>query len=42
MSQIEVSDKVKSVLLGIQSRDEHKTMDSVVRTILFKAGEMEP
>ena len=41
MSQIEVSDKVKDVLIAIQVRDEHKSMDSVVRVILIKAGEME-
>lgn len=40
-SQIEVSDKVKKVLLNIQERDGHKAMDSVVRTTLIRAGEME-
>jgi hypothetical protein len=42
MSQIEISDKVKDVLRQILERDEHKSMDSVVRTTLIKAGELEP
>ena len=42
MSQIEISDKVKAVLLEIKERDEHKTMDSVVRTLLIRESAMKP
>lgn len=40
MSQIEVSDNVKDILLQIQKEDGHKVMDSVIRALLFETGRM--
>lgn len=42
MAQIDVSDKVKDVLLGLQASGQHKSMDSVIRAMLFKIGIVDP
>ena len=42
MSQIDVSDKVKAVLLDLQASGQHKSMDSVIRALLFKVGIVDP
>ena len=39
MTQISVRPKTKQKLLEIQERDEQTSMDAVIRSLLFKAGE---
>ena len=38
MSQVDVSDKVKTVLTTIKDSDGHTSMDSVIRTLLIGSG----
>ena len=39
MVQISVRPKTKEKLLKIQKRDDQTTIDAVIRSLLFKAGE---
>lgn len=40
-STVQVSDAVKSELDAIKERDEHTSYDSVIRTLLLRADELE-
>jgi len=39
MTQISVRPKTKQKLLEIQKRDDQTSIDAVIRSLLFKAGE---
>ena len=41
-AQISVSDKVKEIVEDIRDRDEHTSVDSVIRGLLRSKGEMKP